>query len=495
MKFAPRILAGFSLLASTSASSATTSYKPKYRISPIDGSKIALPTKEQLDFQDKEIGVLVHFNIATYISIDGCNDVPNLVPKVSLFDPTLLNTDQWMDTVSALGAKYATLVAKHNCGFTIWPSDVTFTDRENKTVPYDYTIAESPVHGKNVVRSFVDSAEKYNVGHGFYYSVVVNNYLNVQNSEVRPNTWAQGQVNITNGTYDQIVFDQLTELWTNYGKLTEIWFDGGYSATQQNKIQGLLEEKQPQAVIFNGCETNGTCISQNSIRWIGTETGQAPEENWSTGVTNDGGDPTSPYFCPAECDTTLQTNDRWFYGVDQPLRSIEEMIDVYHKTVGRNCLLELDLTPDRSGLIPADYAARYKQLGDFISSCYDKPVAPTAKHTSNNKGDYSIKFDYPTSIDRIVMMEDQTDGQVIRSYQVHAKVVDALDANGTLAVPFTIVSNGTSIGHKKIDIFEKAHTVTEVMIKTTYVDKPKWRSVSVHLCDRLAANGTNTEAD
>lgn len=222
MKFAPRILAGFSLLASTSASSATTSYKPKYRISPIDGSKIALPTKEQLDFQDKEIGVLVHFNIATYISIDGCNDVPNLVPKVSLFDPTLLNTDQWMDTVSALGAKYATLVAKHNCGFTIWPSDVTFTDRENKTVPYDYTIAESPVHGKNVVRSFVDSAEKYNVGHGFYYSVVVNNYLNVQNSEVRPNTWAQGQVNITNGTYDQIVFDQLTELWTNYGKLTEV---------------------------------------------------------------------------------------------------------------------------------------------------------------------------------------------------------------------------------------------------------------------------------
>jgi alpha-L-fucosidase len=171
------------------------------------------------------------------------------------------------------------------------------------------------------------------------------------------------------------------------------------------------------------------------------------------------------------------------------------MIDVYHKTVGRNCLLELDLTPDRSGLIPANYAARYKQLGDFISSCYDKPVAPTAKHTSKNKGEYSIKFGYPTSIDRIVMMEDQTDGQVIRSYQVHAKIVDALDANGTLAVPFTLVSNGTSIGHKKIDIFEEAHTVTEVMIKTTYVDTPKWRSVSAHLCDRLAANGTNTEAD
>jgi hypothetical protein len=92
-------------------------------------------------------------------------------------------------------------------------------------------------------------------------------------------------------------------------------------------------------------------------------------------------------------------------------------------------------------------------------------------------------------------MEDQTNGQVIRSYQVHAKIVDAQDANGTLAVPWSLVSNGTSIGHKKIDIFNKAITVTGVMVNTTYVDTPRWRSVSVHLCDRLAANGTSTEED
>jgi len=171
------------------------------------------------------------------------------------------------------------------------------------------------------------------------------------------------------------------------------------------------------------------------------------------------------------------------------------MIDVYHKTVGRNCLLELDLTPDRSGLIPATYAARYKQLGDFISSCYGNPIAPDAAHSTNDNGDYSIKFDYPTAIDRIVLMEDQTDGQVVRSYQVQAKIVDSQNANGTLAVPFTRVSNGTSIGHKKIDIFEKAITVTELLVKTTYVDTPKWRSVSVHLCDKLAGNGTSTEKD
>ena len=211
----------YPILAESEQSKSKTN-QPRYRISPIDGSKIALPTKEQLDWQDQEIGVLIHFNIATYISIDGCNNVPTLVPDQQIFDPTLINTDQWMDTIVALGAKYGTLVAKHNCGFTLWPSKVKFPTRDHTTIRYNYTVAQSPVHGIDIVKKFSDSADRYHVGHGFYYSVVVNNFLNVQNSEVRSVALAPGQVGITNSTYEQIVFGQLTELWSNYGKLTEV---------------------------------------------------------------------------------------------------------------------------------------------------------------------------------------------------------------------------------------------------------------------------------
>lgn len=200
-------------------SNATT--YPNYRISPLDGSIIALPTQDQLDFQDKEMGMLIHFEVATYISIDGCNGVPGLVPSPELFDPTLLNTDQWMQSITGSGAKYATLVAKHNCGFTTWPSAVTFETRDNTTSPYNYSVAYSPVSGTDVVQKFSDSAVKYGVGHGFYYSTVVNNFLNVQNSLVN-STWSAGEIRISNETYDEIVIAQLTELWTKYGQLTEV---------------------------------------------------------------------------------------------------------------------------------------------------------------------------------------------------------------------------------------------------------------------------------
>ena len=33
--------------------------------------------------------------------------------------------------------------------------------------------------------------------------------------------------NVTQEQYNAVVTTQLTELWTNYGPLVEIWFDGG----------------------------------------------------------------------------------------------------------------------------------------------------------------------------------------------------------------------------------------------------------------------------
>lgn len=56
------------------------------------------------------MGVLIHFNLATYIEVDGCSG--QMVPSASLFNPYLLNTDNWVATMHDFGAVYAVLVAK-----------------------------------------------------------------------------------------------------------------------------------------------------------------------------------------------------------------------------------------------------------------------------------------------------------------------------------------------------------------------------------------------
>jgi hypothetical protein len=81
-----------------------------------------------------------------------------------------------------------------------------------------------------------------------------------------------------------------------------------YTQALKDPITALLAELQPQAIAFNGYG-----LTPNPARWIASEMGVAPDPNWSTGTADGSGDPDSPVFCPSECDTTLQQNDRWFW--------------------------------------------------------------------------------------------------------------------------------------------------------------------------------------
>jgi len=133
-----------------------------------------------------------------------------------LFNPRKLNTDQWMEAAKAMGAKYAVLVAKHGSGFMCWQSDL-----------YPYGMKESPYkNGQgDIVRDFVNSCRKYGIRPGIYAHMGCNGYLEVDNP---------GLVNRGKGgdpekqaRYARICEGMLTELWGNYGALSEIWFDGG----------------------------------------------------------------------------------------------------------------------------------------------------------------------------------------------------------------------------------------------------------------------------
>jgi hypothetical protein len=65
------------------------------------------------------------------------------------------------------------------------PTSVKFAlNPSGEIVPYNYTVDYSPVKGVDVLGEFVTSCKKRQIRTGFYYSVVSNNYLNVQNGLV-----------------------------------------------------------------------------------------------------------------------------------------------------------------------------------------------------------------------------------------------------------------------------------------------------------------------
>ncbi len=60
--------------------------------------------------------------------------------------------------------------------------------------------------------------------------------------QIQPRPLQPGQINITQQTYDAIILQQLREVWTRYGALDEIWFDGGLVLNEKKKISQFIEE-------------------------------------------------------------------------------------------------------------------------------------------------------------------------------------------------------------------------------------------------------------
>jgi hypothetical protein len=64
-----------------------------------------------------------------------------------------------------------------------------------------------------------------------------------------------------------------------------------------------------------------------------------------------------------------------------------------------------DLTPDREGVIPPAYAQHYKELGDFIRSCYGNSVVPSFRNSSVDSFVHMLVFNSTVSVDRSVIQE------------------------------------------------------------------------------------------
>lgn len=400
------------------------------------------PTADILAWTKLEMGMMYSFNMITEVTNTsntqyfciGVGGGGGWLPPASQFNPVDLDLDNWLDAAVAMGAKYAVLVAQHCGGFSMWPTDI-----KNETgFEYKYSTKYSPNFkggSYDVVKAFIDSCKSHNVLPGIYYSLNQNYYLNVGGGKILSTPLVPGQGNVTQDLYSKIVLAQMKELWSNYGPLAEVWFDGGCSVPGiDDQINSLLEKYQPHAVYFGGC------AKQNNLRWVGTESGMPGYPLWSNskGCTPGLGSSDGDVFCPAESDTTLQDFDHWFWRPGFPVRTLADLQKVYFSTVGHNTNLLLNAAANISGLIEDAGMAVYKQFGDWVKSCFGRPVISTSG--SGTTIMLATAAGVPFAYNKLVIQEDQTNGQAVTKFVVKQTVLPVS----------TPLFTGQSIGNKII---------------------------------------------
>ena len=82
---------------------------------------------------------------------------------------------------------------------------------------------------------------------------------------------------------------------------------------------------------------------------------------------------------PNEVDVSiLRPNWFWSETSQRNLLSLDAMMEIYYRSIGRGAQLLLNVPPDTTGLMPAEDVARAQQFGKEIQRRFGKSVAETS---------------------------------------------------------------------------------------------------------------------
>jgi alpha-L-fucosidase len=426
----------------TAMAIATDTAKPPTPIAPV-------PSRSQLAWQQREMYAFVHFGPNTFSGKEwgeGTED-PNS------FNPSQLDCRQWVRTFKAANLRGIIITAKHHDGFCLWPSKYS-----------THTVAQSKwKNGKgDVLKELAEACKAEGMAMGVYLS-----------------PWDRNHPQYGTDQYNQVFANMLREVLTNYGPIFEVWFDGANGEGPNGKKQQYdwplfirtVRECQPDAVIFSDAGPD--------VRWVGNEQGHASATNWNlidrvkyfpgTPLFEElgKGDENGKDWVPAECDVSIRPG--WFYRKEEDgrVKTMDELLDLYHASVGRGSNLLLNIPADRRGRI-ADIDA--KTLVDFRESLreiYKDDLALGARVSADasrgagfeagrvvdgefttywaasddhKSGTLVLDLDKPTVFDRVLIQEPIWLGQRVRSFVVQVQ------ENGS----WRDIGRGTTVGYKKI---------------------------------------------
>jgi alpha-L-fucosidase len=411
-----------------------------------------IPTPAQLEWQQDELALFLHFGINTFTDRewgDGRED-----PRI--FAPARLDVRQWARVARSCGFRALILTAKHHDGFCLWPTRTT-----------THSVAASPWRAGrgDLVREFVDAGRAEQLKVGFYLS-----------------PWDRHEPTYGDSPrYNDLYCDQLTELLTQYGPVQEVWFDGANGEGPNGKRQvydwprvwGLVRRLQPNAVMFSDAGPD--------VRWIGNERGLAGDPNWSTvdpavvpvpGMSGDAvirmlqhGDPAGSVWRPGETDVSIRPG--WFYhpAEDARVRSIDNLVELYFTSVGRNSKLLLNVPPTRDGLLHDVDAARlqgmHERLTTLFRTNHAEERSPAWQATGARSARLELDLGQTVTVSIADLREDITRGQLVARYTLERSDGGA----------WQTLSSGTTIGYRKLDRFAPERV----------------RRIRLHIEDALAA--------
>ncbi|MCC8016266.1 MAG: alpha-L-fucosidase, partial [Clostridiales bacterium] len=365
-----------------------------------------VPSKNQYELSKKPFYLFMHFGMNTATAREwGAG-----VETVSDFKIKKIKPQQWVKCAKSAGATGIILTCKHHDGFCLWETDYT-----------SFSVKNSEFDG-DIVKMVSDACFDGGLDFGIYLS-----------------PWDMHEPTYGTPDYNDYFCNQLTELLTDYGPVSEVWLDGAKGADAKefeydwNRYYKLILELQPGANI---------AVCGPDIRWVGNEGGKTRKSEFSvvpsylksvesvsensqhncadaeklkniTSSDEDLGSRELLSKCsdlcwyPAEVDVSVRKG--WFYSKNEnkTVKSVKRLFKIYLSSVGNNCTLLLNVPPTDKGVVHRKDAARLKELGEKIKEMYANPIiVEKFGKLKENDGYIDFSFDSVKKLKYVIISED-----------------------------------------------------------------------------------------
>ena len=214
---------------------------------PLPGPRPTQATIEQ--WKDRKFGMFIHFGL--YSTLGGVWDgkqidngyseqimanAPIPLDKYAAlaanFNPTRFDPDAIVALAKAAGMKFIVITAKHHDGFNMFHTQQT-----------PYNIVDATPYHKDVVKQLEEACARAGMKFGVYYSSIDWHYPGAS-------SYIEGNSNPIPQAHEDFNVAQLKELLTNYGPLSEIWFDMGKpTPLQSERFARTVHDLQSQTMV------------------------------------------------------------------------------------------------------------------------------------------------------------------------------------------------------------------------------------------------------
>ncbi|WTI42969.1 alpha-L-fucosidase [Streptomyces sp. NBC_00589] len=284
----------------------------------------------------------------------------------------------WAQLAKDMGAKYTVLTARHHEGFALWPS----------THPNAWHAGQAPMQ-KDLVGEYVTAVRDAGLKVGLYFSPLswrYPGYYDVSGTNCLPNAWGY----TTDPAHKENarimkneVYQQVKELVSQYGKIDDIWWDGGWLGQQGSDADaaffwepGEFRDTANQWPVDAAYGETDPATGR-PLGLMGMVRKHQPDvlvnlrSGWMGDYESEEGPsvPSGAMRTDHLAEKCFTIGGAWGYKAGSPVMSYSNIMNILVNAWVRNMTVLLNIGPDRTGAIPADQAAAVRKVGSFLSSC------------------------------------------------------------------------------------------------------------------------------